>query len=116
MIFKNLLVIIAVILAGVDASSKKDGKPLITQAIEMTKLMYSIPGAYKTIITDGDKLNLYGLYKQATEGDAKETCDSLTPSDNMKHYAWTTRKGLNADECLVKYAEIIKEIKARKLK
>ncbi len=58
-------------------------------------------------------LNLYSLYKQATEGDAPEEGPS-NPFDFVgiaKHNAWLKLKGITADDAMGKYVALVNSLK-----
>lgn len=53
-------------------------------------------------------LQLYALYKQATEGDNTSPRPSLTDLvARAKWDAWTKLKGLNREEAMRRYAELV---------
>ena len=57
-------------------------------------------------------LKIYGLYKQATEGD--NTAKKPSFSDvvgRAKWEAWTARKGLSGDQARQAYIELIESLK-----
>ncbi len=56
-------------------------------------------------------LQLYGLYKQATEGDVKGTRPGMLDlRGRAKFDAWTERKGLAADEAMKKYVALVDQL------
>ena len=58
-------------------------------------------------------LQLYSLYKQATDGDATEDGPS-NPFDfigKAKHTAWSKLKGTTADEARQQYIDIVEKLK-----
>ena len=56
-------------------------------------------------------LELYGLYKQATEGDvAGKRPGMLDPVGRAKHDAWAARKGTSQDEARRKYVSLVDEL------
>ncbi|KAG0005904.1 hypothetical protein BGZ79_000598 [Entomortierella chlamydospora] len=62
-------------------------------------------------LTDGELLDLYGLYKQATVG------DNTTPAPGMfdlkgkaKWNAWNKHKGAKSDEAKEKYIELVNSL------
>jgi len=58
-------------------------------------------------------LNLYSLYKQATEGDAPDAGPS-NPFDFVgiaKHNAWLKLQGTSADDAMTKYVALIESLK-----
>jgi acyl-CoA-binding protein len=55
-----------------------------------------------------DKLNLYGLYKQATSGDVVGEKPGFGDfSARLKHLAWQKYKGLAANEAMEQYIAYI---------
>ncbi|HZF25115.1 MAG TPA: acyl-CoA-binding protein [Steroidobacteraceae bacterium] len=57
-------------------------------------------------------LQLYALYKQATEGDAKGSRPGLFDvTGRAKFDAWTGRKGLSADKAMQAYADLVDKLK-----
>jgi acyl-CoA-binding protein len=56
-------------------------------------------------------LELYGLYKQATEGDvAGKRPGMLDPVGRAKHDAWAARKGTSRDDARRKYVSLVDEL------
>ncbi|HET6922382.1 MAG TPA: acyl-CoA-binding protein [Anaeromyxobacteraceae bacterium] len=56
-------------------------------------------------------LQLYGLYKQATEGDARGGRPGmLDPVGRAKWDAWSARKGTSADEAKRRYVSLVDEL------
>lgn len=58
-------------------------------------------------------LQLYSLYKQATEGDNTETGPS-NPFDfvaKFKHEAWEKLKGMTKETAMEQYAELVEKLK-----
>jgi diazepam-binding inhibitor (GABA receptor modulating acyl-CoA-binding protein) len=55
-----------------------------------------------------DLLDLYGLYKQATEGDVKGPRPGLLDlKGRAKFDAWSRRAGMTKDEAMKKYAALV---------
>ena len=57
-------------------------------------------------------LQLYGLFKQATDGDN----DAKRPAGFdfkaiAKHDAWVSMKGKNHEDCMTKYIELVQSLK-----
>jgi acyl-CoA-binding protein len=60
-----------------------------------------------------DLLELYGLYKQATEGDvAGARPGMLDLKGRAKYDAWTRRKGTTKDEAMKGYVALVKKLEA----
>lgn len=56
-------------------------------------------------------LQLYSLYKQATEGDARGSRPGiLDPVGRAKWDAWASRKGTSADEARRGYVALVEEL------
>ena len=56
-------------------------------------------------------LELYGLYKQATEGDVKGSRPGiLDPRGRAKFDAWTARKGLSRPEAKTRYVALVERL------
>ena len=56
-------------------------------------------------------LALYGLYKQATEGDASGSRPGmLDPKGRAKFDAWTSRRGTARDEAMKAYVALAAEL------
>lgn len=56
-------------------------------------------------------LKLYGLYKQATQGDITGKRPSrLDFRGRAKYDAWTSRKGLSNEEAMKAYVELVKKL------
>jgi acyl-CoA-binding protein len=53
-------------------------------------------------------LELYGLYKQATEGDVTGSRPGMLDiKGRAKYDAWASRKGLKSDEAMKKYIGVV---------
>lgn len=53
------------------------------------------------------KLRLYGLYRQALDGDCAGPAPGLfDPVGRLKHEAWAKNRGLSRDEAMRLYVEI----------
>lgn len=58
-------------------------------------------------------LDLYGLYKQATEGDVKgEAPSGFDFRGAAKYAAWEKRRGMSADEAMQAYADLVDRLAA----
>lgn len=58
-------------------------------------------------------LKIYGLFKQATEGDNAAKRPSFSDVvARAKWDAWTARKGLGADEAKQQYVDLIESLRA----
>lgn len=58
-------------------------------------------------------LDLYGLYKQATEGDVRgERPGLLDLRGRAKYDAWTKRKGTSKDDAMKKYVVLVDKLAA----
>lgn len=63
-----------------------------------------------TNVTNGDRLVLYGLYKQATAGDAPEEKPSmLQVVARAKHNSWSNFHGMPQHEAMAYYIKAVKE-------
>ena len=57
-------------------------------------------------------LQLYALYKQATEGDVKGSRPGfLDLTGRAKYDAWATRKGLTNDKAVQAYVDLVEKLK-----
>ena len=53
-------------------------------------------------------LELYGLYKQATQGDVVGEAPGLFDLvANAKHQAWSSRRGMTQEEAVEAYTELV---------
>ena len=70
----------------------------------------------KTLVVDPGnttKLQLYSLYKQATEGDVTGKRPSFTnPVGRAKHDAWAEQQGLSHDEARDEYVVLVRSLRA----
>jgi acyl-CoA-binding protein len=67
----------------------------------------------KTRLSNEDLLELYGLYKQATEGDvAGSRPGILDLKGRAKFDAWSRRKGLSGEDAMKKYAALVDRLVA----
>jgi len=61
--------------------------------------------------SNDELLALYGLYKQATEGDATGSRPGLLdPKGRAKHDAWAARRGTSAEDARKAYAALVGEL------
>ncbi|CEM24024.1 unnamed protein product [Vitrella brassicaformis CCMP3155] len=75
------------------------------------KFVQSMPKDGPVKPTQDDRLNFYKYYKQATEGDCKGDAPwAIQFEANAKHEAWSSVKGLSADEAKVKYVEALNKM------
>ena len=57
-------------------------------------------------------LKLYGLFKQATDGDNNaERPTGFDFKAIAKHDAWASMKGRNHEDCMTKYIELVQSLK-----
>ncbi|MFT7624935.1 MAG: diazepam-binding inhibitor (GABA receptor modulating acyl-CoA-binding protein) [Myxococcota bacterium] len=58
-------------------------------------------------------LNMYGLYKQATTGDASGKRPGMTDfRGRAKFDAWVSRKGMSQEDAMVEYVDYAEELGA----
>ena len=61
--------------------------------------------------SNAELLDLYGLYKQATEGDATGSRPGLLdPKGRAKFDAWTSRKGVAQAEAKARYVALVADL------
>lgn len=85
-----------------------DIKALFEQAVANSKTLAEKPS--NTIL-----LQLYSLYKQATEGDVN-TDPPSNPFDivnKAKHEAWSSLKGKTSEEAMQDYIKLVDELKGQ---
>lgn len=70
---------------------------------------------FDPVLTDQNKLHLYGLYKQATEGDAPLRCVSMNPVARAKWNAWNEARGFSADIAKDAYVQYANELMGHQL-
>jgi acyl-CoA-binding protein len=64
--------------------------------------------------SNAELLDLYGLYKQATEGDAKGSRPGmLDMKGRAKFDAWTSRKGTTQAESRTRYVALVNDLVKR---
>jgi carboxylesterase len=64
--------------------------------------------------SNDELLALYGLYKQATEGDATgKRPGLLDPKGRAKHDAWAGRRGTSAEDARSAYVALVGELVKR---
>jgi acyl-CoA-binding protein len=70
-------------------------------AQERVKMLRSRP-------SNSELLDLYGLFKQATSGDATGSRPGLLdPRGRAKFDAWTARKGVSRDDAKTRYVKLV---------
>ena len=92
-----------------------DGSPATNpQADHILKMMFDEAAAASTLLkstTNGDKLMLYGLYKQATVGDAPVDCPSaFNVVAHAKHSAWIKFRSMSPSTAMSHYIQAVKEL------
>jgi acyl-CoA-binding protein len=61
--------------------------------------------------SNSELLDLYGLFKQATEGDAKGSRPGMMDvKGRAKFDAWTSRKGLTGADARTRYVTLVAEL------
>jgi acyl-CoA-binding protein len=61
--------------------------------------------------SNAELLDLYGLYKQATDGDVKGSRPGmLDPKGRAKFDAWTSHKGLAGADARARYVALVAEL------
>ena len=56
-------------------------------------------------------LDLYGLYKQATEGDVSGDAPGMFDfAGRAKHEAWSSREGMAKEEAMQSYVELVNRL------
>jgi diazepam-binding inhibitor (GABA receptor modulator, acyl-CoA-binding protein) len=79
-------------------------KDAFTEAQERVKKLSKRP-------SNAELLELYGLYKQGTEGDVKGSRPGLLdPKGRAKFDAWTSRKGVAPAEAQSRYVTLVGEL------
>ena len=81
-------------------------KELFEKAVEESKNLKDRP-------SNDTLLNLYSLYKQATEGD-NDNDPPATPFDfvsKAKYEAWMSQKGKTMEEAMADYVALIEKLK-----
>ena len=57
-----------------------------------------------TALSNEDKLEIYGLFKQATVGDCNTACPGMfDPKGKAKWNAWDAKKGMSSDDAKAAY-------------
>ncbi|XP_029942021.1 acyl-CoA-binding protein-like [Salarias fasciatus] len=77
------------------------------RAVEEVKVLLKKPAT-------AELSQLYGLYKQATEGDVStERPGILNFTAVAKWDAWNSRKGLSQDKAKAEYVQLVETLKAK---
>jgi diazepam-binding inhibitor (GABA receptor modulator, acyl-CoA-binding protein) len=67
----------------------------------------------KTRPSNEELLELYGLYKQATEGDVSGSRPGILDlKGRAKYDAWSRRKGLSGEQAMKKYVALVGKLEA----
>ncbi len=57
-------------------------------------------------------LNMYALFKQATEGDVEGKRPGFSDMKGRAKYdAWAEKKGMSADDAMQQYVDLVNELK-----
>jgi acyl-CoA-binding protein len=84
-----------------------DGPDAFDQAQQRVKKLTSRP-------SNAELLELYGLFKQATEGDVKGSRPGLLDlKGRAKFDAWTSRKGLSAADARARYVALVEALEKK---
>ncbi len=76
-------------------------------ALARVKTLSKTPG-------QGDLLSLYGLYKQASDGDVSgKRPGMMNVKGRAKFDAWSSQKGLSAEEARGKYVALVDSLLAK---
>ena len=63
--------------------------------------------------SNAELLDLYGLYKQATEGDVSGARPGMLDlKGRAKHDAWARRKGTSKDDAMKGYVALVEKLEA----
>lgn len=63
-------------------------------------------------LSNDEKLELYGLFKQAVEGDITSSCPGLfDPRGRAKWNAWKGRSGMSSRDAMIGYIQAAKRMK-----
>jgi diazepam-binding inhibitor (GABA receptor modulating acyl-CoA-binding protein) len=82
-----------------------DLKVLFEKAVAESKQLASRP-------SNEMLLRLYGLYKQATEGDVNtDPPGAFDFVNKAKYEAWSSFKGKSQDEAMKEYSELVEKLK-----
>jgi diazepam-binding inhibitor (GABA receptor modulating acyl-CoA-binding protein) len=66
-------------------------------------------GPAKSDTSDADKLKVYGLFKQATEGDVTGSQPwAINVVARAKYDAWATHKGMSKEDAMKAYVDEVK--------
>lgn len=84
-----------------------DNEQKFASAVEQSKQLTQRP-------SDQELLQLYALYKQATEGDvAGERPAGFDFKGIAKYDAWASLKGMSKEEAQNKYIDLVDDLKGR---
>lgn len=65
-------------------------------------------------VTQEEKLQIYGLFKQSKEGDVSTGCPNIFDlKGRAKWFAWESSKGLTKDAAMQAYITFVAEMKAK---
>jgi diazepam-binding inhibitor (GABA receptor modulator, acyl-CoA-binding protein) len=68
----------------------------------------------KTRPSNDELLDLYGLYKQATDGDVTGSRPGMLDlKGRAKFDAWAKRKGMSAEDAMKKYVAVVDQLEAK---
>ena len=94
----------------VTKGAKKDDEPLADRFKVAKAAVEKLPARP----TNDQLLDLYGLYKQATEGDVSGSRPGLFDlKGRAKFDAWASRKGLAKDDAMKKYVALVEGLTAK---
>lgn len=67
--------------------------------------------------SNDELLELYSLYKQATQGDVSGKRPSMMDiTGRAKYDAWAKKKGMNQEDAMQKYVDYVAELQAKYIK
>jgi acyl-CoA-binding protein len=80
---------------------------------KVVTLIRETPVTKDLVISNEDRLRMYGLYKQVTEGACPEGAAPTTslrkPIDRAKYEAWASYRNLETNEAMSKYVRVAAE-------
>jgi acyl-CoA-binding protein len=83
-----------------------DMKTIFEHAVADSKSLAERP-------SNGTLLELYSLYKQATEGDAGDTAPNMFDFvAKAKHEAWAALKGKTKETAMQEYVDLVNKLKS----
>jgi len=107
--FKRVLAFVAVAYAAASAAWTPESAK--AELLRLRKALTARMVAQGKTVDNENLLELYALFKQATEGDKPEGLSSgMDPVRYLQYGRWETKAGMPIEEAMIQYKAIVKAL------